>query len=95
MSNQKKIKPYANIPILRSTSFGYVVENFLGENKKGPNKGKVEPWITSNGKICVFPNMESVPPKWRPYAQPASQLQSAQGVRMPFRVNIVTEEEMK
>ena len=95
MSNEKKIKPYASVPIIRSASFGYVVENFIGPNQKGPDKGKTPPWITSGGKVCVFPNLESVPPKWRPFARPASQAQVSQGIRMPFRVNIVTEEEMK
>lgn len=75
-------------PIIRSTTFGYVVENFIGPNVY---TGEDTDFITSGGKVCVFPRLEDVPPKWRPYAQPATQLQAATGVRMPFRVNIVSE----
>ena len=89
---QKKPKPHISSPILRSSSFGYVIENFIGPNVY---TGEDTPWITSGGKVCVFPNLESVPPKWRQYARPASQMHLVKGVRMPFRVNIVTEEEMK
>jgi hypothetical protein len=87
MKNKIKISP-----IIRSPGFGYVVENFIGPNVY---TGEESPWITSEGKVCVFPNLESVPPKWRQYAQPASQMHVAQGKRMPYRVNIVKEETMK
>lgn len=86
--NTPKPKPYVGLPIIKSAEWGYVVENFIGPNVY---TGEDTPWITSGGKVCVFPNMESVPPKWRPYARPATQLQAALGQRMPFRVNIVTE----
>lgn len=59
--------------------YGYVVENFLGPNVY---TGEQSPYITKGGKICVWPNMKSVPPKWRQYARPATKLEASIGHHM-------------
>jgi hypothetical protein len=75
-------------PIIKSTSFGYVVENFIGHNVY---TGEYSPVITRGGLPCIFPDMDSVPPNWRPYARAASQFQASYGYHMPRVVNIIKE----
>lgn len=79
-------------PIIKSASFGYVVENFLGPNVY---TGEESELLTQNGVHWVFPNLESVPPKWRQYAREATQLEAATGKRAPYVVNIVEETILK
>ena len=81
--------------LIRSSSFGYVVENFKGECVKGPMKGKVFPIMTRNGKPAIFPDMDSVPPLWRPFARKASSSELSRGHMMDRIVTYETETEMQ
>lgn len=76
-------------PIIRSARFGYVVENFIGPNVY---TGEQSDYITRNGKIVIFPDLESIPPNWVKYAYPATQLQAAIGTPWPKIVRRITEE---
>lgn len=91
-----RVKPKTGPGLLiRSASFGYVIENFNNvECKKGPLKGQVLPIITKNGRPAIFPDFESIPPNWRKAARFASQHELARGVMMDRMVTIETETEM-
>ena len=75
-------------PIIKSASFGWVVENFIGPNVY---TGEETELLTDQGVHWVFPRLEDVPPKWRQYAREATQLEATTGKRAPYRVNIVKE----
>ena len=74
--------------IIRTGTHGYVVENFLGECKI---TGTVYPIMTVGGKPAIFPDKESVPPKWRKHMREASMGEAAKGVMMYRVVNVVSE----
>lgn len=83
--------------LVRSSTYGYVVENFLAlpvQKLGDPNYGKVLPYFTRNGRYAIFPDLASVPPKWRAYAREATDRQAANGFPMPRIVHIRREEEM-
>ena len=77
-----------NTPIIRSTTDGYVVENFLGPCVY---TGKDYPVITVGGRPAIFPDEESIPPKWRKYKRAASVTEAATGHLMPRVVNVINE----
>lgn len=78
-------------PVIRSSSYGYVIENFMGPDAAG----NVTDYLTDGGKIIIIPDKESIPPYWLPYAQPATPLQAAVGKRWPKIVHIIEEEDMR
>lgn len=81
-------------PVVRSTSYGYVVENYYQNEEGHENCPNINADVlTKNGKPCIFPNLESVPPKWRRYAKAASLVERLNGQMMPLVIQKVEVED--
>lgn len=76
--------------IIRSDNFGWVVENFE-ELPAVKTTGRVYPYLTRFNKIAVWPDFESIPPRFRPYARKASMDEMARGYPMDKVVHLVSE----
>lgn len=78
----------ADGPIIRTTTHGYVVENFIGPCVHTGNMYSV---ITRGGVPAIFPDEESIPPKWRKHARAATMLEVARGYLMDRVVHVVNQ----